>query len=73
MRQFSLWKQLFCAAVLVFLAASGLAHLVYSGRFMKRWYRGGEMLTEWNRSGIQLVGAILSGFAIYGLYVLLRN
>jgi hypothetical protein len=35
---------------------------------MKPWHRGGEMLTEWNRFEIQVVGAIFAGFAIYVLY-----
>ena len=55
-------------AVLVFFAAYGIAHVIYPDRFMKPWHRGGEMLTEWNRLGIQLAGAIFAGFAIYVLY-----
>jgi hypothetical protein len=31
------------------------------------------MLTEWNRLGFQIVGALLAGFAVYGIYSLLED
>ena len=74
MHQNSVWKEILGTAIFVFFAASGVAHVVYPGRFMKRWHRkGGEMLTEWNRLGIQVFGAILAVFAIYALYDILRD
>ena len=71
----SIWKLTLGAAVLVLFAAIGVAHVVNPDWFIKRSSirKGGEMLTEWNRLGFQIVGAIFAGFAIYGLYVLLRN
>lgn len=68
MHQSTLWKEILGGAVLVFFAAYGIAHVLYPDRFMKPWHRGGEMLTEWNRLGIQVAGAIFAGFAIYVLY-----
>jgi len=75
MRQDSLWKLMLGAAVLVVFAAIGVAHIVNPDWFIKRSAvrKGGEMLTDWNRLGFQVVGAIFAGFAIYGLYVLLRD
>lgn len=35
--------------------------------------QGGEMLTEWNRLGFQIAGAVFAGFAIYLLYVFFRR
>ncbi|MFZ1135099.1 MAG: hypothetical protein WAN69_09150 [Candidatus Korobacteraceae bacterium] len=64
----NLWKELLGAAVLVFFAIIGVAHVVNPDRFMRPWHRGGEMLTDWNRFGIRIVGAILTAFAIYVLY-----
>ena len=67
MHQSTLWKEILGGAVLVLFAAYGIAHVFYPDQFMKPWHRGGEMLTEWNRLGIQVVGAILAGFAVYVL------
>jgi hypothetical protein len=50
---------LLAVAILVLFGAVGIAH--------------GEMLTEWNRLGIQIAGAIFAGFAIYVLYSLLQD
>jgi len=71
----SLWKLALVAAVLVSFAAIGVAHVINPDWFIKRSgvRKGGEMLTEWNRLGFQIAGAIFAGFAIYGLYVLLRD
>lgn len=69
----SLWKEILGGAVLVFFAAYGIAHVLYPHRFMKPQHRGGEMLTGWNRLGIQIVGAIFAGFAIYVLYSILQR
>ena len=75
MQQNNLWKLMIAAIILVLFAAIGVAHIVNPDWFLKRSgiRKGGEMLTEWNRLGFQIVGAIFAGFAIYGLYVLLRD
>ncbi len=69
----SVWKELPGCAVLVFFAALGIAHMLYPDRFMKPWHRGGEMLTEWNRLGIRIVGAILTAGTTYILYSMFRG
>ena len=60
--------------VLMLLAFAwvGIAHIFRPDYFIKRsgLRRGGELLTEWNRLGFQIAGAIFAGFAIYLLYVL---
>jgi hypothetical protein len=75
MQQNSLWKLTLAAVVLVFFAAIGVAHVVYPDWFIKRSgvRKGGEMLTEWNRSGFRIAGAIFAGFAIYVLYHLFHD
>jgi hypothetical protein len=71
----SAWKLAILLALLVFFVGVGIAHVINPDRFMKRSgvRRGGEMLTEWNRLGFQLAGALFAGVAAYGLYVLLRD
>ena len=56
-------------------AGIGIAHIFRPDYFIKRSgvRRGGELLTEWNRLGFQIAGAIFAGFAIYFLYVLFRR
>jgi hypothetical protein len=60
--------------MLLVFAGIGIAHIFRPGYFIKRSgvRRGGAMLTEWNRLGFQMAGAIFAGFAIYVLYVLFR-
>jgi hypothetical protein len=55
--------------VLLIFAAVGVGHVMKPDWFIKRSgvRRGGEMLTEWNRLGFQICGAIFSAFAVYGL------
>ena len=75
MQQHSLWKLMLAAVVLVAFAAIGVAHVVYPDWFLKRSgvRKGGEMLTEWNRLGFQITGAIFAGFAVYLLYHLFHD
>jgi hypothetical protein len=73
MHQNSIWKEAFGVAVLLFFAGCGIFHVIYPDKFMKPWHRGGEMLTDWNRLGIQIAGAIFAGFAIYVLYSIFRG
>jgi hypothetical protein len=60
--------------VLLFLllfAGVGVAHVLYPDRFIRRNYgvrKGGEMLTEWNRLGFRIAGAIFALFALWLLY-----
>jgi H+/Cl- antiporter ClcA len=61
--------------MLLAFAGIGIAHIFRPDYFIKRSgvRRGGELLTEWNRLGFQITGAIFAGFAIYLLYVLFRR
>ena len=63
------------ALMLVAFAGIGIGHIFKPDYFMKRSgvRKGGELLTEWNRLGFQIAGAIFAGFAIYLLYVLFRR
>ena len=60
---------------LLAFAGIGVAHIFKPDYFMKRSgaRRGGELLTEWNRLGFQIVGAVFAAFAIYLLYVFFRG
>lgn len=60
--------------MLLAFAGIGIAHIFRPDYFIKRSgvRRGGELLTEWNRLGFQIAGAIFAGFAIYLLYVFFR-
>ena len=62
-------------AVLVFFAAIGIAHVLNPDWFIKRsgMRKGGELLTEWNRTGVQIFGAVLSCGALWVLWHLLRD
>jgi len=53
----------------------GVAHIVKPDWFIKRSgvRKGGELLSDWNRMGFQIVGAIFAGFAAYVLYQLFRR
>ncbi len=61
--------------MLLAFAGIGIAHILRPDYFIKRSgvRRGGELLTEWNRLGFQIAGAIFAGFAIYLLCVLFRR
>ena len=61
-------------ALLGFLGI-GLGHVLKPDWFMKRSgiRRGGEMLTEYNRVGFQIVGLIFAALAAYLLYSFLRH
>jgi hypothetical protein len=60
---------------LVGVAAVGIAHVVNPSSFVKRSgvRKGGEMLNDWNETGFQLLGVILAGGAIYGIYLVFRS
>jgi hypothetical protein len=71
----SAWKLVLLVVVLAFFAFIGVAHVINPDSFIRRSgvRKGGEMLTEWNRLGFQIVGALLAGFAVYGIYSLLED
>jgi len=61
--------------MLVAFAGIGIAQIFTPDFFIKRSgvRRGGELLTEWNRLGFRIAGAIFTGFAIYFLCVLFQR
>jgi hypothetical protein len=61
--------------MLLTFAGIGIAHIFRPDYFIKRSgvRRGGALLTEWNRLGFRIAGAIFAGFAIYLLYVLFKR
>jgi len=60
--------------MLVAFASIGIANLFKPDYFIKRSgvRKGGELLTESNRIGFQIAGAVFAGVAIYLLYVMFR-
>lgn len=60
--------------MLVAFAGIGIAHVFKPDYFIRRSgvRKGGELLTESNRLGFQIAGAVFAGFAIYLLYVVFR-
>ena len=71
----TLWRVALAVAVLVFFAALGIAHVINPDWFIKRsgLRKGGELLTEWNRLGVQIAGAILTILAIWVLWDMFRH
>ena len=70
----SSWKTAVHALVLVVFFCTGIAHIVNPEWFIRRSgvRKGGDLLTEWNRTGFQIAGLIFAGLAAYLLYVLFR-
>jgi hypothetical protein len=73
----SIWTLILAVAILLVFAAIGIGCIINPDRGIKHFgqslRRGGELLTEWNRIGIQFAGLAFGGFAVYLLYVLLRG
>ena len=69
------WRLTLLIVLLLFFACLGVAHIVNPDWFIRRSgvRKGGELLSEWNRIQFRLLGAILTVFALYGLYSLLRS
>lgn len=68
-------KQVLLVLLLVAFLGVGVAHVFKPDWFVKRSgvRKGGEMLTEYNRTGFQIAGAIFAAFAVYMLYSLFRH
>jgi hypothetical protein len=60
--------------LLIFFAGIGVAQFLKPGWFVKRSgiRKGGDMLTEYNRAGFQIAGALFAAGALYMLYSLFR-
>ena len=74
---FSIWTLLLTVGILLVFATIGIGCIINPDWGIKHFgqalRRGGELLTKWNRIGLQFVGLAFGGFAVYLLYVLLRG
>jgi hypothetical protein len=61
----SVWKLTIGTLALVFFFGVGVAHVIAPDYFIKRSgvRKGGELLTEFNRIGFQIVGILVALFA----------
>ena len=71
----SAWKLCLGVVVLIVFMGLGIGHMLFPDYFIERsgLRRGGEMLTDWNRTGVQLVGLIAALFSGGVLYDLLKD
>jgi hypothetical protein len=73
----SIWTLILTFAILAGFAVIGIGCVIKPDwgikHFAQSWRRGGELLTEWNRLGIQFVGLAFGGFAAYLIYIVLRG
>ena len=73
----SAWKLILLLTILVGFAVIGIGCVINPNWGIKHFgqslRRGGDLLTEWNRLGIQFVGLTFSGSALYLMYVVLRE
>jgi hypothetical protein len=69
------WNLALAVIVLLFFFGIGVAHLIRPDYFLKRsgLRKGGEMLTDLNRIGIQVFGAVTAGATMYITYDILKN
>jgi hypothetical protein len=75
MHQDSPWKLVMVVVILLFFGGMGIAHVINPGRFIRSSgvRKGGEVLEKWNRDSFRLFGAVFAAFAIFLLYVVLRD
>jgi hypothetical protein len=68
-------KEVLAVLMLLIFAGIGVAHVFKPDLFVKRSgvRKGGDLLSEYNRMGFQLAGAIFAAGAIWVLYSLLRQ
>ena len=69
------WKLAIGILVLVIFAFVGIAGLINPDWFIRQsgLRQGGEMLTGQNRFGCRMSAAAFTGFAVYVLYVIVRD
>ena len=71
----STWKLGLGVLALILFMVLGIGHVLYLNYFLKRsgLRRGGEMLTDLNRTGVQFVGLIVTLFSGGVLFELLSD
>ena len=69
------WNLALVVIVLLFFFCIGVGHLIWPDYFMKRsgLRKGGEMLTDFNRKGVQAVGAIVAGATLCLVFDLMKD
>jgi hypothetical protein len=70
----NVWKLTLGVVVAALFFCIGIAHVIFPDRFLKRSSvrKGGEMLTDFNRTGFQIAGIVIAAFGGFMLYVLVR-
>ena len=68
-------KEAMLVLVLLVFVGIGVTYVFKPDWFLKRSSvrRGGEMLSEYNRAGFQIAGAIFASVGIYMLYSFFRH
>ena len=63
------------ALILIAFTAIGVAHIFWPSWLVKHSgaRKGGELLSDWNELGFQIVGAIFAAVSIYFLYSLFHE
>ena len=71
----SVWKLCLGVLALLVFMGIGIGHIVHPDYFMRRTAlrRGGELLTDWNRTGLQIVGVMAASFSGWVLYHLAQD
>ena len=71
----SIWKLFLGVLVLLVFMGIGIGHVLYPDYWIKRsgMRRGGEMLTDWNRTGCQFVGLVAILFSAGVLYEIAQD
>jgi hypothetical protein len=71
----SVWKLCLGVLVLFVFMGLGIGHMLFPDYFIERsgLRRGGEMLSDWNRTGVQFVGLIATLFSGGILYEVLKD
>ena len=61
------WNLALTGIVLLFFFGFGVAHLIWPDHFVKRsgLRKEGEMLTAFNRMGVQVFGAFMAGAMLF--------
>lgn len=73
----SVWRFVLLLTVLAVSGVIGIGCVVNPDWGMRHFARallgGGELRREWNRMGIVFSGIVFGGFALYGIYLVLRG
>jgi H+/Cl- antiporter ClcA len=70
----NLWKLMLGVAIAASFVYMGIAQVIAPDRFIRRTSvrKGGELLTDFNRVGFQIVGIVVACFGSFILYILAK-